>query len=60
MGKALLFYTGSNTAVSGNSMVDLLVTAFYPNVGHFLLKSHCDDLVLVDKVKNGSQLLVVS
>ena len=37
-------------AVSENS-VDLLVIAFSPNEGHFLLKSLRADLVLVEKVR---------
>ena len=45
MGEALRFYTSSNMAVKGNSAVDLLVIAFSPNKGHFLLKSLCLDLV---------------
>ena len=50
-GEALRFYISSNTAVSGNLTVDLLVIAFSPNVGTFLLKSLRADLVLVEKVR---------
>ena len=37
-GKALQFYTSLNTAVSGNSTVNLLVIAFFPNMGLFFAK----------------------
>ena len=49
--EAFLFYTSSNRVVSGNSAVNLLVIAFSPNKGHFLLKSLRPDLVLVEKVR---------
>ena len=55
------FYTSSNTAVSGNSTVDLFVIGFFsPSVGHFSLKLLHADLVLVEKVRMvASSLLVV-
>ena len=40
--------------VSGKSTEDLLVIAFSPNEGHFLLKLLCADLVLVEKVRMGA------
>ena len=50
-GKALQFYTSLNTAVSGNSTVNLLVIAFFQTWDFFLLKLLRVDLVLVEKVR---------
>ena len=38
-------------AVSGNLTVDLLVIAFSPSEGHFMLRSLRADLVIVEKVR---------